>query len=111
MSLCVSWAFKFASPEGPGSQGQVCSLKDCPSSAILSASLSIRNAAKMMINSFKVDSRNVHYGEDAISSTYEYQSTDLEHDADGNWTLKPLNTTYHFRTGTRVPKLGWALTN
>ena len=64
-----------------------------------------------MINSFKVDSRNVHYGEDAISSTYEYQSTDLQHDADGNWTLKPLNTTYHFRTGSRVPKLGWALKN
>ena len=63
----------------------------------------------MMINSFKVDSRNVQYGEDAISSSYEYQSTDLQHDADGNWTLKPVNTTYHFRTGTRVPKLGWAL--
>ena len=63
----------------------------------------------MMINSFKVDSRNVQYGEDAITSSYEYQSTDLQHDADGNWTLKPVNTTYHFCTGTRVPKLGWAL--
>ncbi|KAK9841057.1 hypothetical protein WJX81_008351 [Elliptochloris bilobata] len=60
----------------------------------------------MMINSFKVDSPSVRYAEDAISSTYAYQSTDLQHDADGNWTLKPITTNYHFRTGTRVPKLG-----
>ena len=86
----------------------LCSLEDDGSlpSKKLGPSLSIKSAAKMMINSFKVDSPSVHYGEDAVSATYEYQSTDLQHDADGNWTLRPLATTYHFRTGTRVPNLG-----
>ncbi len=60
----------------------------------------------MMIDSFKVDSPDVHYGEDAICAKYEYQSTDLHHDADGNWTLKPVTTTYHMRTATKPPKLG-----
>lgn len=60
----------------------------------------------MLIEKFKVDSRNVEYGPDAITSTYKYESTDLKQGNDGKWVVKPTTTQYEFRTSTRVPTLG-----
>lgn len=61
----------------------------------------------MLVDSFKVDAPNVKYGEDAIVSSYDYQSTKLERTADGkSWVVKPTSTKYEFKTDRRVPKLG-----
>lgn len=60
----------------------------------------------MLLDSFKVDSPNVVYGEDAITSTYDYQHTEVEQSGDGQWVVRPQTTKYEFKTDTRVPKLG-----
>jgi myo-inositol-1-phosphate synthase len=60
----------------------------------------------MLVEAFKVDSPNVHYGEHNIASTYRYQHTEVDCTADGKWVVTPKNTTYEFDTDTKVPKLG-----
>eukprot|EP00243_Klebsormidium_subtile_P002980 TRINITY_DN16104_c0_g1_i1.p1 TRINITY_DN16104_c0_g1~~TRINITY_DN16104_c0_g1_i1.p1 ORF type:complete len:511 (-),score=204.43 TRINITY_DN16104_c0_g1_i1:554-2086(-) len=63
----------------------------------------------MLVESFKVESPNVKYEEDAITSKYQYQSTELSHavkDGKSEWTVKPTATEYTFKTSTKVPKLG-----
>ena len=60
----------------------------------------------VLLDSFKVVSPNVSYGEDAISAAYEYQHTEVERSADGQWVVKPQTPKYEFKTDTRVPKLG-----
>lgn len=60
----------------------------------------------MLVENFKVDSPNVAYEEDCISSTYSYQHSAIDRTADGQWVVKPSTTTYEFRTSTKVPKLG-----
>ncbi len=61
----------------------------------------------MLVEDFKVESPNVHYGDGFIASTYDYQSTEvLRSDKDGKWVVKPTSTSYEFKTDTRVPKLG-----
>ncbi len=60
----------------------------------------------MLIENFKVNSPNVEYENDAIRSTYSYESTDLTHEDDGKWTITPTSTEYQFRTATQLPKLG-----
>jgi myo-inositol-1-phosphate synthase len=60
----------------------------------------------MLVEKFKVESPNVHYEEDAIVSSYDYQSTSVERSSDGKWTVKPTTSRYEFRTETKVPKLG-----
>lgn len=60
----------------------------------------------MLINEFKVDSSNVVYSEDYITSKYEYQSTKLQQDAAGKWSVKPTTELFEFKTGRKVPKLG-----
>lgn len=58
------------------------------------------------VDQFKVDSPNVQYGPDAITSQYTYQHVEVERSDAGSWTLKPKDTKFEFRTDTRVPKLG-----
>lgn len=65
----------------------------------------VLSVAKMLVENFKVQSPNVVYGEDYITSTYDYQTTRLE-PSDGQWTCVPTTTKYEFRVGAKVPKLG-----
>lgn len=60
----------------------------------------------MLVDAFKVDSPSVEYGEGFIASTYDYQHTEVERTATGEWVVKPQTTKYEFHTDTRVPKLG-----
>lgn len=63
----------------------------------------------MFIESFKVDSPNVKYGEGEIHSIYNYETTELVHEnRNGSyaWIVKPKTVGYEFKTDTRVPKLG-----
>jgi myo-inositol-1-phosphate synthase len=60
----------------------------------------------MLIDSFKVTSPNVTYGEKEIISHYDYDSTELTPGQDGTWTVRPTTERYSFRTNTQVPKLG-----
>jgi len=60
----------------------------------------------MLVKEFVVDSPNVAYTEEAITSTYAYQTTDIGRSADGKWVAKPATHTYQFKTSRRVPKLG-----
>ena len=60
----------------------------------------------MLIHDFQVDSPNVQYGEEFITSTYNYQSTKLERSAEGKWAVVPTSTEYEFRVNRKVPKLG-----
>ena len=61
----------------------------------------------MLVERFRVNSPNVQYGEDSITTSYSYDSTDLEQTQSG-WVATPTSTEYTFRTGTKLPKLGRA---
>ncbi|CAN6484750.1 unnamed protein product [Victoria cruziana] len=63
----------------------------------------------MFIESFRVESPNVRYTEEAIESTYNYETTELVHENRSGkyeWVVKPKCVKYEFKTSTRVPKLG-----
>ncbi|CAM8947183.1 unnamed protein product [Rhodiola kirilowii] len=63
----------------------------------------------MFIDSFKVESPNVTYTDDEIHSLYNYETTDLVHEARNGtyqWIVKPKTVQYEFKTQTHVPKLG-----
>ena len=60
----------------------------------------------MLLDSFRVESPNVAYTEESITSSYEYQKNEIERATDGKWVLKPINVHYEFKTNRRVPKLG-----
>lgn len=63
----------------------------------------------MLVDAFKVESPNVQYGADSITSTYRYESTEVERTPEGQWVVAPRATEYTFKTDTRVPKLGCGL--
>ncbi|XP_078433643.1 inositol-3-phosphate synthase [Wolffia australiana] len=63
----------------------------------------------MFIEKFRVESPKVRYGEGEIESVYDYQTTELVHELrDGayQWIVKPKSLQYHFKTDTRLPRLG-----
>ena len=63
----------------------------------------------MFIENFKVESPNVKYTESEIHSVYDYQTTELVHEEKNGtyqWTVKPKNVKYEFKTDVHVPKLG-----
>uniref|UniRef100_A0A1D1ZPW7 inositol-3-phosphate synthase n=1 Tax=Auxenochlorella protothecoides TaxID=3075 RepID=A0A1D1ZPW7_AUXPR len=60
----------------------------------------------VLVKDFKVVSPNVEYSEDAITSNYDYQTTEVKMTADGAWELHPKTVAYKFKTDRRVPKLG-----
>jgi hypothetical protein len=62
--------------------------------------------AAMLVEQFKVESPNVQYGDDSITSTYTYTHTEVERTDEGKWKVAPKATEYTFKTDTRVPKLG-----
>jgi len=59
----------------------------------------------MLIDNFKVDSPNVHYGENVIVSDYTYSTTEVRVE-NGSAKAIPKNIQYQFKTDTRVPKMG-----
>jgi myo-inositol-1-phosphate synthase len=60
----------------------------------------------MLVDTFKVVSRNVEYTDDAIKSTYRYDSTRVSRARSGEFTVEPVSSTYEFAVDRRVPKLG-----
>lgn len=62
----------------------------------------------MLVEDFVVQSPNVAYSDDYITSTYNYASTRLERSDKGGWVVQPTSTEYQFRVNRRVPKLGCA---
>eukprot|EP00803_Ostreobium_quekettii_P004720 evm.model.scf_1837.1 EVM.evm.TU.scf_1837.1 scf_1837:14185-20766(-) len=59
----------------------------------------------MFVNRWKVKSPSVQYGEDAITSHVDYESTCIS-EVDDMWQVSPTKTRFQFRTQTKVPKLG-----
>lgn len=62
----------------------------------------------MLLENFKVESPQVQYDADSITSTYKYESTQLEQTG-SSWVVRPTSSEYKFRTETRLPKLGYDL--
>lgn len=63
----------------------------------------------MFIESFHIESPDVHYTDDYIESTYKYDTTELVHERRAGqyqWIVKPTSVDYKFKTSRRVPKLG-----
>ena len=60
----------------------------------------------MLVDAFTVQSPNVVYTEDTITTTYDYKSTELRQDAQGKWIVEPTSTQYEFQVDRKVPKLG-----
>ncbi len=60
----------------------------------------------MLVTDFQVESPNVRYEDDKITSTYQYAHTEVERTEEGKWVVKPATSTYEFLTDTKVPKLG-----
>ncbi|KAG0467533.1 hypothetical protein HPP92_019113 [Vanilla planifolia] len=63
----------------------------------------------MFIESFKVESPNVKYGDNEIYSVYNYDTTELVHEIRNGtygWIVKPKTVRYEFKTDTHVPTLG-----
>ncbi|EGG19644.1 inositol-3-phosphate synthase [Cavenderia fasciculata] len=58
-----------------------------------------------MYDTFKVNSPNVTYTDEAIISNYEYQTTTTTVE-DGELVVKPVTAKYTFKTERKVPKMG-----
>ena len=55
---------------------------------------------------FKVNAPNVQYTDDQILAEYTYTNTLVTKAEDGSLQVEPKNTVYHFKTDTKIPKLG-----
>ena len=62
----------------------------------------------MLVDSFRVDSPNVQYTGDHITSTYAYDTTEVGHDKDGTFVVKPVEQQIQFQTQRKVGKVGCA---
>ena len=60
----------------------------------------------MLLDSFTVDSPNVTYTEQHITSQYQYDTTELECGPRGEFTVRPVSQQVEFQTERRVPKVG-----
>ncbi|KAK1869648.1 hypothetical protein I4F81_012118 [Pyropia yezoensis] len=64
----------------------------------------------MFVPNFTVRSPHVRYTTDAIEATYRYETTQVETDgATGEAVAVPTAATYHFRTATKVGRVGLML--
>jgi len=59
----------------------------------------------MLLNSFKIDSKDVEYKDDCIVSEYTYKNTEAKV-VDDKVIVTPKDTHFTFKTMTKVPKLG-----
>lgn len=68
----------------------------------------------MFVESFRVESPRVRYGDGEIESEYRYDTTEVvppaaeANGAAAGWVVRPKSVTYNFKTSTKVPKLGYA---
>ena len=60
----------------------------------------------MLVEDFAIESPHVRREERAITTTYQYHTTEVDRAADGKLSIRPVSNTYEFRTETTVPKLG-----
>jgi len=63
----------------------------------------------MFVESFRVESPRVQYGDGEIQSEYRYDTTEVvppENGGGAGWVVRPKSVTYNFKTSTNVPKLG-----
>jgi hypothetical protein len=61
----------------------------------------------MLVDTFKVDSPNVRYTDDSITSSYDYDTTELGYNDDGSVTVRPVSQSIEFKTNRKVPKVGY----
>ena len=54
----------------------------------------------------KVNSPNVVYQDNTITSTYDYNTELVTKDQEGNFVVTPKSEKYQFRTETTIPKMG-----
>jgi myo-inositol-1-phosphate synthase len=64
-------------------------------------------APKVAAPLFKVHAPNVQYTDDHILAEYTYNNTLVTKADDGSLHVEPKNAVYHFKTDTKVPKLGY----
>ena len=60
----------------------------------------------MLVDTFRVDSPDVEYSDEYITSNYQYSTTDVSRDEGGGFVCKPLKHEVQFRVERKVPKLG-----
>lgn len=60
----------------------------------------------MFVDSFRVDSPNVRYTDNAVESTYRYERTGVRVLPDGSCVAEPESKQYCFRTCTNVGRVG-----
>ena len=58
---------------------------------------------------FEVNSPNLTYSEDFITSKYSYERSVCNKNADGSFSVEPKTETYTFRTRRKVPRCGTML--
>lgn len=79
-----------------------------PRSLILQTIHACWDRVIMLIDTFTVDSPSVSYSEEHITSSYEYDTNDLDCGVDGKYTVHPKAQNVQFQTTRRLPKLGYA---
>lgn len=67
--------------------------------------ISIHETPKRLQNGFRVQSPNVKYTDDSITSKYTYRTTEVEVN-DGKFVAVPRETMYDFKTESKVGKVG-----
>lgn len=63
----------------------------------------------MFVEGFRVESPRVRYGDGEIESEYRYDTTEVvaPPSPEKGWVVRPKSVTYHFKTTTTVPNLGY----
>lgn len=60
----------------------------------------------MLLENFTVNSPNVVYTPETITSEYDYKTTKVERKEDGQFVIRPTSVNYSFKTQRTVPKMG-----
>jgi hypothetical protein len=70
--------------------------------------LSPAMAAPRLPTSFRVNSPNVKYTDEHITSEYQYKTTKTKFE-NGELVVEPVDISYTFKTERKVPRLGYVL--
>lgn len=60
----------------------------------------------VLLKNYKVVSDRVRVEDGHMLSSYDYQTTEVDMDSEGQWELRPKTVGYEFKTDLKVPKLG-----
>ena len=88
--------------------GFLCLLRLLLGHAFAAPLLARCDGCTMLVERFTVNTPNVHRTSDCITSSYDYQTTEVDRTPEGKWVVTPQTLRYEFRTQTTVPKLGYA---